>query len=114
MAQLLAMKSADESSIVDKSCNGVADSEHRKDISVIAEKAVNSAEKSLEIEASSSEDVFHAGDDLVALGQNGCCQLWLYKCVRDGCSAAFELLADLRAHFICNHQTTGIHVYVCI
>lgn len=53
-------------------------------------------------------DGFDASDDLIALGPQNSCQLWLYKCVLDGCSAAFEMLADLRTHFICSHQTKGV------
>jgi hypothetical protein len=113
------MKSADECSVLSQSHNGVSESENCSDISQQDSLAGSHGELTTDISAKkptnavaatgeTSNDNFAASDDLTTLGQNGNCQLWLYKCVLDGCSAAFELLADLRTHFLCSHQTEGL------
>jgi hypothetical protein len=113
------MKSADECPLLSQSHNGVAESENCNDngqtdtVTGSLEELTGdgSRKKATDAVASAGEttvDNFVASDDLATLGQNGSCQLWLYKCALDGCSAAFELLADLRTHFLCSHQPKGM------
>ena len=68
--------------------------------------------KNLSNAGATADSDLHNGDDLMSLGQQVCSQPWLYKCVLDGCNATFELLADLRTHFICSHQTKGSQLSV--
>jgi len=120
------MKSADESAVISQSCNGISqaqdDSDRSQQHSVVAadkEAVVVDLKKSSLEDSNSPADLddeipLQASEDLAALGQNGSCQLWLYKCVLDGCSAAFELLADLRTHFICHHQAQGMFLKIIL
>jgi hypothetical protein len=112
------MKSADEPAVIEQSHNGVSQLEdnldglHQQNVVATDTEAIALKNNPVDVctpPAELGEGVaFQASDDLAALGQNGSCQLWLYKCVLDGCNAAFELLADLRTHFICHHLTAGI------